>query len=429
MERDFSAGDMTAYLLLVQQLGGVIDVVRNNMWELQRRHDMLQEHFEFMDREPQLMPGNYREEVHGHVVFRNVEFVYPARPDAIVLQGVNFEMPQGKTTALVGASGSGKSTIASLLFRHYDPVQGEIQVDGVSMKDWNTVYLHSNMALVAQQPLLFDTSIRNNLTYGCRRQVTDEEVHEAARHANAHDFIMGFPAGYDTYVGDQGAHISGGQKQRLSIARAMIMRPQILVLDEATSALDAEAEGIVQDALDKVMVGRTVLVIAHRLSTIKNAHQIICMRDGRVVECGPPQELLARQGYYWSLVRRQVCTLDDLSGFNLEIDQSGAGQVVAKAVGTTEAKKDADPPPAEEDAGDVQKAAAIPEKEEEEEEELLFEASCPSAEGPLETPGEELTDMPVEASEDGVQSEQSVAPELSEEEPVGMAGEARAGQT
>jgi len=139
--------------------------------------------------------------------------------------------------------------------------------------------------------------------------------------ANAHDFISEFPAGYDTYVGDQGAHISGGQKQRISIARAVVLRPRILCLDEATSALDAESEGVVQDALDEVMHGRTTLVIAHRLSTVKSAHQIVCMRDGHIVELGPPAELLKNQGYYWSLVRRQVCTLDDLQGFNLEIDK------------------------------------------------------------------------------------------------------------
>eukprot|EP00434_Breviolum_minutum_P023865 symbB.v1.2.021057.t1/scaffold1799.1/size100815/2 len=193
------------------------------------------------------------------------------------------------------------------------------------------------MALVAQQPLLFDTSIRNNLTYGCRREVPDEEIEAAARLASAHDFVQGFPAGYDTYVGDQGAHMSGGQKQRLSIARAVILKPQILVLDEATSALDAEAEGAVQDALDTVMVGRTTLVIAHRLSTIRHAHRIICMRDGKVVESGPPKELLAKQGYYWNLVRRQVCTLDDLSEINLELDQHPAedAKVAAESTETT----------------------------------------------------------------------------------------------
>merc|ERR1712217_547112 len=167
------------------------------------------------------------------------------------------------------------------------------------MANWETESLHAQMALVAQSPLLFDTSVRNNLTYGCRRTVTDAELEQAATLANCHSFVVDFPAGYDTYVGDQGAHMSGGQKQRLSIARAIILKPVILCLDEATSALDAESEGVVQDALDVVMKGRTTLVIAHRLSTIKHAHQIVCMRDGRVVELGPPKELLARQGYYW----------------------------------------------------------------------------------------------------------------------------------
>eukprot|EP00930_Biecheleria_cincta_P033398 TRINITY_DN23132_c0_g1_i1.p1 TRINITY_DN23132_c0_g1~~TRINITY_DN23132_c0_g1_i1.p1 ORF type:complete len:1084 (+),score=167.04 TRINITY_DN23132_c0_g1_i1:28-3252(+) len=321
MERDFTAGDMTAYLLLIQQVGGLVHVIRANFHELQRRHDMLLEHFEFMEREPQVTPGSHQEEVAGRIEFRDVEFAYPARPEVKVLHGVSFLMEKGTMTALVGASGSGKSTVAALLFRHYDPLEGAIFVDEVDMREWNTTELHSRMALVAQQPLLFDTSIRNNLTYGCRRRVSDEEIQAAARLALAHDFIMGFPAGYDTYVGDQGAQISGGQKQRLSIARAVILKPQILVLDEATSALDAESEGLVQDALDTVMVDRTTLVIAHRLSTIRTASMIVCMRDGKVVEKGPPKELLARKGYYWSLVRRQVCTLDDLSDFNLDIDQ------------------------------------------------------------------------------------------------------------
>ncbi|CAJ1420442.1 unnamed protein product, partial [Effrenium voratum] len=329
MERDFSAGDMTAYLLLIQQVGGLVQRVRHQFTELQRRHDLLLDHFEFMDRTPQIRSGAHAEEVQGDVEFRDVEFAYPARPDVQVLRGVSFRMAKGQMTALVGASGSGKSTIAAMLFRHYDPLVGAVLVDDVSLSQWDNTALHSQMALVAQQPLLFDTSIRNNLTYGCRRDVSDEEIEAATRMAAAHDFILRFPAGYETYVGDQGAQISGGQKQRLSIARAVICKPRILVLDEATSALDAEAEGAVQDALDTVMVGKTTLVIAHRLSTIRNAHSIVCMRDGVVVECGTPKELLAKQGYYWNLVKRQVCTLDDLSGFNLELDQHPAVEASA----------------------------------------------------------------------------------------------------
>eukprot|EP00913_Durusdinium_trenchii_P016589 g15593.t1 len=222
MERDFSAGDMTAYLLLVQQVGGLVQRVRNQFLELQRRHDMLLDHFEFMDRSPHLVSGTHEAQVEGDVQFRAVEFSYPARPDVQVLRGVSFSMEKAQMTALVGASGSGKSTIAALLFRHYDPSVGEILVDGVPLSDWEhrrvapfhggsfsgnrrevkeTSALHAQMALVAQQPLLFDTSVRNNLTYGCRRDVSDEEIEAAARLASAHDFVVKFPAGYDTYVG------------------------------------------------------------------------------------------------------------------------------------------------------------------------------------------------------------------------------------
>ena len=257
------------------------------------------------------------------MVFRDVTFAYPARPEVPVLSGVSLEIRPGQQTALVGASGSGKTTVAALLFRHYDPREGEVLVDGVSLRRWDTRWLHARMAMVAQAPLLFDTTVRNNILYGCRREVPQAEMEEAAKIANAHEYISKLPCGYDTHVGGQGGmgQLSGGQQQRLSIARCVVLQPRILVLDEATSSLDSEAEGLVQEALERLMRGRTTLVIAHRLSTIREAAEIVCLREGRVVEHGPPAKLLEQRGYYWSLVRRQVCTLEDLDAFNYELDK------------------------------------------------------------------------------------------------------------
>lgn len=199
------------------------------------------------------------------------------------------------------------------------------------MKDWDLTHLHRHMALVAQEPVLFNTSVRQNLLYGlpqCRIDSDpkdfEDQVIEAAKAACAHDFIMGFPGGYDTNVGDRGGQVSGGQKQRLSVARAILLKPRILVLDEATSALDAESESIVQEALDRLVAssGSSVMVIAHRLSTVRNADEIICLREGHVVERGSSKELMELRGYYYTLVEKQAVTLDDIGGANAEIDRS-----------------------------------------------------------------------------------------------------------
>eukprot|EP01134_Creolimax_fragrantissima_P007834 CFRG7834T1 len=244
--------------------------------------------------------------VKGHIELKAVDFVYPTRPDQMVLTDLWLNAPAGKVLALCGPSGSGKSTIGSLLERFYDPVRGQIFVDGVDIRDLDPKWLRGRLiGYIGQEPILFYTSIKENIRYG-RPDATDEEIMEAARKANAHNFIEEFPKGYDTIVGERGAALSGGQRQRVAIARALLKDPKVLILDEATSALDTESERLVQDALDKLLVGRTVVVIAHRLSTIKDADCIAVLKHGRVVETGTHSELVNEHGVYADLVKRQV---------------------------------------------------------------------------------------------------------------------------
>jgi ATP-binding cassette, subfamily B (MDR/TAP), member 1 len=208
-----------------------------------------------------------------------------------------------QTVALVGESGSGKSTIIALLERFYDPDSGRISLDGVEIKSLRVSWLRDQMGLVGQEPVLFNDTIRANITYGKHGGATEEEVVAVAKAANAHEFISGLPQGYDTMVGEKGIQLSGGQKQRVAIARAIVKDPRILLLDEATSALDAESERVVQDALDRVMVSRTTLVVAHRLSTIKGADVIAVLREGKIVERGRHEALMRISGgAYASLV-------------------------------------------------------------------------------------------------------------------------------
>ena len=236
------------------------------------------------------------------IQYRDVRFSYG---DAWVIDGVTLDIKRGQTVALVGQSGSGKTTLADLLPRFYDVQEGSICIDGTDIRQFNIADLRGLMGNVNQEAILFNDSFYNNITFGVEN-ATREQVEEAARIANAYDFIMASEQGFDTNIGDRGCKLSGGQRQRISIARAILKNPPILILDEATSALDTESEHLVQDALEKLMHGRTTLVIAHRLSTIKGADLICVMQDGRIIEQGTHEELIAKQGAYKHLVDMQT---------------------------------------------------------------------------------------------------------------------------
>uniref|UniRef100_A0A7S2YI40 Bile salt export pump n=2 Tax=Entomoneis paludosa TaxID=265537 RepID=A0A7S2YI40_9STRA len=245
-------------------------------------------------------------DIQGAISFQDVEFNYPTRVNDPILQGLSTEIKAGSTVAFVGPSGGGKSTVIAMIERFYDPSKGSILLDGTNLKDINVKHLRSSIGYVGQEPTLFATSIRGNIRYG-KPDATDEEIEEAARLANAHDFITSFTEGYETQCGDKGSQLSGGQKQRIAIARVLVGNPKILLLDEATSALDAESELVVQDALDNILEKKkiTTLVVAHRLSTIRNADEINVIVGGKVVEQGTHDELMGMQSYYRRLVDKQ----------------------------------------------------------------------------------------------------------------------------
>ena len=289
--------------------------------------------FNTIDRVSPLNPmddkGEKLEHVEGTVELKNIRMIYPSRTEVVVMQDVNLKVPAGKTTALVGASGSGKSTIVGLVERFYDPVGGEVYLDGHEVSKLNLRWLRQQISLVSQEPTLFGTTIFGNIQHGLigtKHENADIEeqkelIMAAAKMANAHDFVMGLPEGYDTNVGERGFLLSGGQKQRIAIARAMVSDPKILLLDEATSALDTKSEGVVQAALDVAAQGRTTIVIAHRLSTIKTADNIVVMSQGRIVEQGSHDELLEKKSAYYNLVEAQRISAENEEK-NAEMDEA-----------------------------------------------------------------------------------------------------------
>lgn len=244
--------------------------------------------------------ANQQKIIKGNITFENVDFNYETRPDVAVLSHFNLVVKEGQNIAIVGPSGAGKSTLASLLLRFYNPTNGNILFDGVSANEFNLQELRSNMAIVPQEVMLFAGTIKENIAYG-NTEANEEEIMEAAKNANAFNFINAFPEGFETLVGDRGIQLSGGQKQRIAIARAVLKDPKILILDEATSSLDSESEQLVQEALEKLMKGRTTFVIAHRLSTIKKADKIVVLDKGKLVESGTHEELVSHGGVYANL--------------------------------------------------------------------------------------------------------------------------------
>ncbi len=266
--------------------------------------------------DPESDKGEIPESFTGNIEFRNIKHIYPSRPDTTVLSDFNLQVPSGKMIALVGASGSGKSTIVGLLERFYLPMEGQIFLDGKDISTLNLTWLRQNMAIVSQEPVLFSMTIYECIAHGLvnteHANASDEKkmelIERAARIANAHDFISELPEKYQTKVGERGNLISGGQKQRIAIARAVVSDPKILLLDEATAALDTRSEKAVQEALDRASQGRTTIVIAHRLSTIKSADNIVVMAKGRIIEQGTHDVLISQEGVYASLVQAQELT-------------------------------------------------------------------------------------------------------------------------
>ncbi|XVF16503.1 hypothetical protein REPUB_Repub10bG0036600 [Reevesia pubescens] len=292
--------------------GLVISDAASMTSDLAKGSNVIRSLFAILDRntsiEPEDSNGYFAEKITGHIEICNIDFAYPARSNVLILEDFSINIEAGKSTAFVGQSGSGKSTIISLIERFYDPLKGVVQIDGRDIRSYHLRSLRKHIALVSQEPTLFAVTIRENIAYGAANKADESEIIEAAKAANAHDFIAGLENGYDTLCGDRGVQLSGGQKQRIAIARAILKNPSILLLDEATSALDSQSEKMVQEALERLMVGRTSVVVAHRLSTIQNCDLIAVLdHKGKVVEKGTHSSLLAKgpTGAYYSLVSHQ----------------------------------------------------------------------------------------------------------------------------
>src|SRR5581483_7162437 len=293
IQNKISLGTLVAFLGYVGGLFGPVQGLTNIYQTIQKAYVSLDEIFSILDVQETLGDApDAREltQVRGEVAFHGVKFRYDHTSRAL-LHGIDLHVSPGETLAIVGPSGSGKTTLMSLLMRFYDPDSGSISVDGHDLRKLKQRSLRHNIGTVLQDPLLFNDTVRNNIAYS-RPDASHAEVEQAARAANAHDFILHLPEGYDTMVGERGSRLSVGERQRITIARALIKNPPILVLDEATSSLDAESEALVQDALECLMKGRTTFVIAHRLATVVNADRIVVLKHGRIIECGTHRDLM-----------------------------------------------------------------------------------------------------------------------------------------
>jgi len=307
---NLNTGTLASFLLYVITTAVAVGSLSSLYGDLMKAVGASERIFELLERIPAVRyrGGSKLTKISGLIELKNVSFAYPTRPENIVLNGLSLTLPPSKVIALVGPSGGGKSTVCHLIENFYYPNSGSILLDGVDIKDMDIKFLHDQIGIVSQEPTLFATTIRENIAYNINTNttITQQDIEEAAKKANAHEFIIQFTENYDTLVGERGVRLSGGQKQRVAIARALLRDPKILLLDEATSALDAESEHLVQQALDILMQNRTVLVIAHRLSTVKNADCVYVIDKGKVVESGTHTELLDKNGLYKQLVYRQL---------------------------------------------------------------------------------------------------------------------------
>ena len=303
---EMTIGALTAFLLYTLTVAMSLGALSNLYGDFMRAVGASRRVFQLLDRRAELegTGGERTAEVHGHLSFQGVGFAYPTRPDLPVLVDFDLQLHPGRVVALVGPSGSGKSTVAALAARLYDPDRGSITLDGTDLRELDPRWLREQIGAVSQEPVLFATTIADNIRYG-RTDASDEEIRAAAQAANALSFVEAFPEGLQTAVGERGVRLSGGQKQRIAIARAILKDPALLILDEATSALDTESEHLVQEALERLMEGRTTLVIAHRLSTVRDADEVVVLDEGRVAERGSHDALVASDGLYRRLVERQ----------------------------------------------------------------------------------------------------------------------------
>ena len=304
---EITVGELFSFVIYMSFIGGSIAGLGDIYAQLQRAIGASERVFEILnENDEREAKGLTKAKLRGEIEFENVSFSYPTREDFTVLKQLNFRIEQGEKVALVGPSGSGKSTIINLLMRFYPVEFGDVKVDSTSIKEFNLTSYRSNIGIVPQEIILFGGTIMENITYG-RPGATIGEIKEAARKANALEFIESFPDKFDTIVGERGVKLSGGQRQRIAIARAILKDPAILVLDEATSSLDAQSEKLVQDALEKLMEGRTSIIIAHRLSTIKKVDRIFVIKEGGLAEVGSHQELTQRHnGIYSTLLELQL---------------------------------------------------------------------------------------------------------------------------